>query len=221
MEPIDIGLIVSGGMLLLVVLAQTGEIVFWQGALMLVALVAFMAWSYHKDKNDPATAELHEREAEEMQSVPTGPLVVGGYVIFGLAGLVIGADLLVRGAVNIASSYGIPESIIGLTLVALGTSLPELAATAVAAWRKHTDVAIANVIGSCLFNVLSILGITAMLHPLQIADDIRNIDVWIMLVSSLVLIPMLYRDRKICRLDAGILLAGYFAYIASLGWRLG
>ena len=207
-------------MVLLAGLGVTGKIVFWQGAVMLTTLLLFLGWSYYQDKKKNAAADLHEREMEELQNVPANPFVIGGYLLFGLAGLVIGAHLLVEGAVNIATDFGIPESIIGLTLVALGTSLPELAATVIAAMRKHADVAVANVMGSCLFNVLSILGITAMVEPLTIAEDIRQIDMWVMLAASLALIPMLKGDSKICRRDAGLLLTGYALYIGSIATRI-
>ena len=92
--------------------------------------------------------------------------------------------MLVLGATGLAREAGIPESVIGLTLVAIGTSLPELAATIIAAWRKHTELAIANAMGSCVFNVLAILGISSLVTPLPIADDIRNVDLWVMLATA-------------------------------------
>lgn len=215
------GLMMMAAMVLLVILAQFGEIAAWQGALMLSTLLLYIGWSYYNDKKANQTATLHEREADEIENVPDKIAIVLLFITFGLIGLVGGAQLLVDGAVNIASSFDIPKSVIGLTIVALGTSLPELAATAVAAMRRHTDVAIANIIGSCLFNILSILGITSMIRPIQIAADIQNIDIWVMLAAALILIPMLFKDRKLCRLDAAILLIGYVSYIASLGWRMG
>lgn len=207
-------------MLLLAGLAMTGMIVFWQGALMLGILICYLTWSYYRDKKEQDVADLHEKEMEEMENVPDNWLVIFFFLILGLAGLVGGAHILVEGAVNIASAYGIPESVIGLTIVALGTSLPELAATAVAAMRRHADVAIGNVIGSCLFNVLSILGITAMIKPLEIAPDIQQIDIWVMVAACLALVPMLFGDYKICRKDAFLLIVGYVVYIGSLAFRI-
>lgn len=207
-------------MALLTGLSVSGIIVFWQGLLMLAALITFLIWSYFQDKKDRDVAELHEKETEEMQNVPDKWFIILTFLLLGLAGLVGGAHILVIGAVSIATDFGIPESVIGLTIVALGTSLPELAATAVAAMRRHTDVAIGNVIGSCLFNVLSIIGITAMITPLEIAEDIRQIDVWVMLASCLILGPMLFGDYKICRRDAALLLIGYGGYIGSLAFRI-
>lgn len=214
------GMMMQAAMILLVILGISGEIVFWQGALMLAVLISYLVWSYIRDKREGDVADLHEREVEELQNVPENIAIILLYLAFGLAGLVGGAHVLVEGAVNIATRFGVPESIIGLTIVALGTSLPELAATIISAVRKHADVAVANVMGSCLFNILSILGITSMVHPLSIAADIRQIDIWVMLAASLALVPMLFGDLKICRRDAAILLAGYVIYMGSIAARL-
>lgn len=214
------GAALLAAMILLTGLSVSGIIVFWQGMLMLGSLIAYLIWSYFQDKKESDIAELHERETEEMENVPENPLVISLFLIGGLAGLVGGAHILVVGAVNIAESFGIPQSVIGLTIVALGTSLPELAATAIAAMRRHADVAIGNVIGSCLFNILSILGITAMITPLEIAPDIQKIDIWVMLGASLALVPMLLGDYRIGRRDALLLLAGYIGYIGSLAFRI-
>ena len=207
--------------ILLVVMGWYGTILAWHGAVMIAMLIAYMTWSYWMDRKDMASASLHEREAEETESVPENAALIVLFIIGGLAGLVGGAHLLVDGATGIARSFGVPESIIGLTLVALGTSLPELAATVIAAMRGHTDVAIANVLGSCLFNILLILGVTSMINPLTIAADIQAIDMWVMLGATIVLLPMLRRDHCINRIESGLLLTGYTAYIGHIGFRLG
>ncbi|MCR9220431.1 MAG: calcium/sodium antiporter [Alphaproteobacteria bacterium] len=217
----DAGMMVATG-LLLVGLGMTGEIVRWQGVLMLAALFALLIWSYLEDRKQQKKNgdDTHAKEVEEVGSVPENPWVIAALTIFGIAGLVAGADLLVTGAVGIATDFGVPESIIGLTLVALGTSLPELAATIVAAMRKHTDVAIANVMGSCVFNVLSILGITAIVRPLTIAPDIQSIDLWVMLAASLLVMVVLLRASRIGRLAGWVLLVAYVTYIASMTQRI-
>lgn len=236
----DAGMMI-GTALILVALGMTGEIARWQGAVMFAMLIGLLTWSYRCDRKhqkrvaadkaaDAARAaeeaeangetDIHVKELEEVGEVPQNIWVIVALNVFGLAGLIGGAHLLVEGAVNIAGRYGVPQSIIGLTLVALGTSLPELAATVVAALRKHTDVAIANVMGSCVFNVLSILGITAMIQPLVIAPDIQSIDLWVMLAASVLVMVLLVRACTIGRLGGVILLVGYFAYIASMAGRI-
>lgn len=205
--------------LLLVGLSQYGVIVWWHGALMFATLIAYIAYSYISDQRDPGTADLHSREAEEVENVPERWILILPYLLAGLAGLVGGAALLIEGAVGIARDFGVPESIIGLTLVALGTSLPELAATVVAAMRKHTDVAIGNILGSCTFNVLSILGLTALVSPLTFAADIQGIDIWVMLAATLAVVGMLIRGLCLRRWKGWVLLGGYAAYIAHIATR--
>lgn len=209
-------------LVLLCVLGLTGIIEFWQGALMLVALIVFLAATYIIDrKNGSSVAELHAREAEETEGVPENTVVILLVVIVGLAALVGGAKLLVTGAVSFAREAGVSESVIGLSLVAIGTSLPELAATVVAAWRRHTDVAVANVLGSNLFNVLLILGTTATIIPLPIAPDIVLVDLWVMLAAGVVLIPIMITDWHISRREGIFLLTAYILYIASMAMGYG
>lgn len=218
----DAGMMI-GTAILLVGLGLTGDIVRWQGALMVALLILFIGWSYWQDRKyqQRAGESVHAQEVEEVGQVPSNSLVIAALTLFGLAGLVGGAHLLVDGAVGIATALGVPESIIGLTLVALGTSLPELAATIVAAMRRHTDVAIANIMGSCVFNVLSILGITSLIRPLTIAPDIQAIDLWVMLAASMLVMVLLVRACTIGRFGGWVLLTAYLAYIASMAGRLG
>jgi cation:H+ antiporter len=107
--------------------------------------------------------------------------------------------------------------VIGLSLVAVGTSLPELAATAVAAWRRHTDVAVGNVLGSNLFNVLLILGTASMAAPMPFAEEFVRVDLWVMLGAGVVLIPVMITNWNISRREGFLLLMLYAAYIASMG----
>ena len=203
------------------ILGVTGETAAWQGLLMLLALAGFMAWSYVMDRRhrSPAT-ELHEREAEGIPVAEIGGARILIYVVAGLAGLTGGATLLVDGAEGIARSAGVPDYIIGLTILAIGTSLPELVASIVAALRGHGDVAIANVLGSNMINVLGILGATSLITTLPFAPEIRTIDIWVMAGSTVVLIPILITGWRIARSEGLLLLAGYAGYIASIAYRL-
>ena len=203
------------------ILGVTGETAAWQGLLMLLALAGFMAWSYVMDRRhrSPAT-ELHEREAEGIPVAEIGGARILIYVVAGLAGLTGGATLLVDGAEGIARSAGVPDYIIGLTILAIGTSLPELVASIVAALRGHGDVAIANVLGSNMINVLGILGATSLITTLPFAPEIRTIDIWVMAGSTVVLIPILITGWRIARSEGALLLAGYAGYIASIAYRL-
>lgn len=209
-------------LLLLVGLGFSGRILPWQGTLMVMALIAYVLWSYRSDRsNGTPVSDLHAREAEETTGVPGATPVVMLYVVVGLVALIGGAHLLVEGAVGIARAAGISESVIGLSVVAIGTSLPELTATAVAAWRRHTDVAVANVLGSNLFNVLLILGAASMAAPLPISPDFVAVDLWVMLAAGVVLIPIMVTGWHISRTEGAFLLALYTLYIAGLATGVG
>jgi cation:H+ antiporter len=169
--------------------------------------------------HDPA-ADLHGEFADETAGIPQRRLVIVGYLLIGMTGLVYGAALLVDAAVSIAQAAGVPQSVIGLTVVAFGTSLPELAATAVAAWRRHTDIAVANILGSNIFNILGVLGVGAIFRPLEFAADIAAIDQWIMLAAALILMPVLVTGWRIRRAEGAVLLILYAGYIASMSIRL-
>ncbi len=215
------GLAMLAAAVLCVALGLSGQVVAWQGLAMLLVLAMFMGWSYRRDQRERGpSARLHEREAEEISIPRLGPVWTAVYLVVGLAGLTGGAALLVDGAAALARAAGIPEYVIGLTLLALGTSLPELFASVTAARRRHSDVEVANILGSHIFNVLGILGVTALVSPLPIPAGIRAVDLWIMLAASLVILPVLVTGWRITRLEGALLLAGYAVYIGSLAIRV-
>jgi cation:H+ antiporter len=129
--------------------------------------------------------------------------------------LVLGARLLVSGAVDVARALGVSEAVIGLTIVAVGTSLPELATSLVAALKDEGDIALGNVVGSNLFNILGILGIAALVTPLQPAG-MSPVDLGVMFACALVLLPMMLTGRRISRGEGGLLLASYALYVLYL-----
>jgi len=135
------------------------------------------------------------------------------FLFIGFIGLPIGADILVKNASLIAKSYGLSDEVIGLTLVALGTSLPELATTLMAALRKQADVALGNVIGSNIFNLFAIVGITTMFGDIPIASSFFNFDFWIMFGAGIVLFPFVYMRVNINRLWGAFLTLTYVAYL--------
>ena len=135
------------------------------------------------------------------------------FLSIGFIGLPIGADILVENASLIAKSYGLSDEVIGLTLVALGTSLPELATTLMAALRKQADVALGNVIGSNIFNLFAIVGITTMFGDIPIASSFFNFDFWIMFGAGIVLFPFVYMRVNINRLWGAFLTLTYAAYL--------
>jgi cation:H+ antiporter len=135
----------------------------------------------------------------------------------GLLGVVVGADLLVGGATGIARALGVSDALIGLTLVAVGTSLPELATCIMASVRRQGDVAIGNVLGSNIFNVLAIGGGVSVISPLSIPPEIAGFDIWVMLASAVLLIPVMITGRTISRLEGALLLILYVGY---LNWQI-
>jgi cation:H+ antiporter len=141
---------------------------------------------------------------------------IGVYLGLGLIGLPLGADLLVDSSIAIATVYGVSETVIGLTLVAIGTSLPELATTVMAAIRKHADVALGNVIGSNMFNLLGIIGISSLVGPIPVEPGLLRFDIWVMLAASLVLAPFVFLRWSMGGVVGVVFTALYLGYIAML-----
>ena len=141
---------------------------------------------------------------------------IGVYLALGLIGLPLGANLLVENASIIARTYGVSDTVIGLTLVALGTSLPELATTVMAALRKQADVALGNVIGSNMFNLLAIIGVATLFGPIPVDPEFLRFDFWVMLGASLLLVPFVFLRRDITRLWGIALCALYGLYIVAV-----
>jgi cation:H+ antiporter len=209
------GLTLVGASLLLTLFVAMGEIARWQGALMFILLAALIVYSYWSERRRKTpSGDLHLREEAEVQDVPHKVSVALLFVLAGLAGVAFGAHLLVEAAVVVARGIGMSEAVIGLTVVAIGSSLPELATSIVAAYRKHADVALGNVIGSGVFNILGILGLVSIIHPIAAPHEIAVLDIWIMLgVTALVLIPVFFGWR-ISRTLGGIFVLLYAGFIA-------
>lgn len=145
-----------------------------------------------------------------------GPLVSVVTLGAGIAGTVLGASLLVGGAIALARSYAISESVIGVTLVAVGTSLPELAASLVATVRRHGDIAVGNIIGSNIFNVLGILGAVGLLGPMSFPQESLDLDIWVMLGATVAVVLFAITGSRISRFEGLVMLAGYAGFITYL-----
>lgn len=193
-----------GASILLIALAFTGEIGRMEGIILLLALAAVL-WR----QLSTGRADATELEGAEL-GARWGKIVM--WLAGGLIALPIGANLLVSGATDIARVFGISEVVIGLTLVAVGTSLPELAASVASALRGRADMALGNVVGSNIFNVLAILGITSIVSPLPVPPEMLRLDLWVMLGTSLLLAPFLFRGISLTRPVGVVMLAGYAAY---------
>lgn len=191
------------------------------GFALIACLALYVWWAYRSESAAPCPeAARHEAEAEDRPVPPnTGPLVLGGMILAGLAAAIFGAGWLVEGAVVLASAAGVSESVIGLTVVAIGTSLPELIACIVAVLRKHADVALGNVVGSNIYNILGILGITAVIRPIEVPIEIAAADIWVMLGVTALLLVQLRSGWRLSRREGGLLVALYMGYSLFLAMR--
>ena len=189
-----------------------GRIGALEGVFLVLALVAYLLWLFRRGE---PVGSGGEPEAEG-NSAPLTPLWVCGMgILGGLVGLVLGAQALVSGAVTIASALGVPERVIGLTLVAVGTSLPELASSLIAALKREGDLILGNVVGSNIFNVLAILGVSSLVAPLSVPLESVSTDLLVMLGFSLAVVPFLATGLRLVRWEGAVLGVFYFAYI---GW---
>ncbi|WP_404381350.1 calcium/sodium antiporter [Caenispirillum salinarum] len=209
--------VLIGATLALVFFMWGWGVVRWEGGVMLAALATYLLWSYFRERKTSAESQAALEEVEELSTLQhkSWATIIGATLI-GLAGVIGGARLLVIGATSIARDWGVPEEVIGLTMVAIGTSLPELATAVAAAIKKHNDVALGNVVGSNVFNILGVMGAAALVKPSQTPVQVMQFDVWVMLAVTLLLVPFFLSGRQLSRAEGGFLLAGYTAYIAVL-----
>ncbi len=200
--------------LLFVFLAWDTSVTRIDATLLLLLLVAYLVWAYWTESRQATVpVTLHQAEAQELTALPRTALSICAAVIAGLLFLIVGARVLLSGAIGIAEGLGVSESVIGLTLVAAGTSLPELSISVFAAMRRHADVAVGNVLGSNIFNLLGVLGFSALLQPLPVHARMLQFDQWVMVGTALLLIVFLVTGRRISRFEGFILLTGYIAYV--------
>lgn len=182
---------------------------------LLIVYIGFSIWIARRSKTE-------EVEAEYVESLP--PKTRGAWfdvvlIIGGFLGLAFGARCLVDGSVAIARTWGVSEAVIGLTIVAAGTSMPELAASIVAAAKKEGDIAVGNIVGSNIFNVLCILGISSIIHPLH-APGVTSLDLWVMVGLAVIVLPLMRTDFVLKRWEGILLLSIYGVYLGAMLWSL-
>ncbi len=182
-----------------------------EGALLVSLLIGYTVWSVRLAKKQASATVEHEFEAGLPQ--PTRSLGKDWLLIVaGLVLLIVGSNFLLDSAVSLAKAGGISDAVIGLTIVAAGTSMPELASTLAAALRKQSDIAIGNIVGSNIFNILGILGLSALVKPLS-APALQPLDFWVMIILAVVMLPLLWTGRTMQRWEGGLLLCGYIGYV--------
>lgn len=193
------------------VLALDQELGLLNGLVLASGLVAYVYFSYRSSKGD-ASAESVEILPGDVATLKDKTWFCIVLIVIGFAGLVGGGMLFVNSAVELARIFEVDEAIIGLTIVAIGTSMPELATSVVAAIRKESDIAIGNIVGSNIFNLLGILGIASIIKPLS-GVGFSQVDYGVMIAFAIILLPMAITRKRLSRAEGSVLLAGYAGYM--------
>jgi cation:H+ antiporter len=203
--PIMIGVTIAAVLVLI-----DGKLARWEGVLLLIGLVAY-TWATVQAARKETGGVADQEYAQELGPKPASLGLAITLSIVGLGLLIFGSDLFVRGAVDIARMLGMSELVIGLTVVAIGTSLPELATSFVAVLKGETDVAIGNIVGSNLFNILGILGLVGVLSDSE-TGGLAVLDLTVLLVVTIAILPLVRTGGRVSRLEGAALLATYIAY---------
>ena len=189
----------------------------WQGAILFAGIVIYLVWMFRLAKSgvdDPILEEMTEIDEGE-DGLPTNTWLSAFYVVAGIVGLVLGGNLIVDNAVSIAGTIGISETIIGLTIVAIGTSLPEIATVVVASYRGHSEVAIGNVLGSNVFNIFAVMGASALAGPVLIDPKMFVFDFWVMLVAIIALLIFVMTRQPIGKKAGAAFVVAYILYMLA------
>lgn len=188
---------------------QQGDLDRWDGTILIFFFLAFLFYVYKQLKEEPSTA------SEVVKQVSNKRIFV--FIVLGLAGLIVGGRLVVSSAMGIAANLGVSEKIIGITIVAAGTSLPELATSVIAAFKKNNDIAVGNIIGSNIFNIFFILGLSSLVRPIGY-DEIFNNDLFLLFAGTILLFFFMFLGgkRRLERWEAGVLLLAYLIYTTYL-----
>ncbi len=216
------GVVLGVATILCVVVVLSGMVHRIVGVGFAAMLAAYVLHACMTDRRRVAAGAAAEAEAqgdedevdiEAARSVGAPKALV--MIAAGLALMIFGAQLLVDAAVTLAERLGVSDAIIGLTLVALGTSLPELVTGVIAAVRGHADVGFGNIVGSNIYNILGILGVTAIVKPIAVPPEIMQLDIWVMSAATVLLLGAAFTGGRVCRLEGGVM---FLAYVAYMGW---
>ena len=190
-----------------------GEIKLWEGIVLFSSLIVFVAWRIRKSRKK---SKLIIDEHVDNEST----FLAVGYLMLGLIGLYFGSEWFVDGAVGIADYLDVPKGVIGVTVVAFGTSAPELVVSCVAAYRKQSDISIGTLIGSNIFNIMAVIGLTSIVSPIDLSragvSQFLHFDMYWVVGIAIALLPMLYFGAKFGRLKGALLLASYLVYISII-----
>ncbi|EMR01747.1 calcium/sodium antiporter [Cesiribacter andamanensis] len=203
--------VTMGASLLLFGIMQGGEISFWEGALFVVLLILYVVFLIRKSRKE----HISRQALQDVVEVALPSNAIWKDVLFlalGVAGLYFGSEWFVGSARELAGYLGVTERVISITVVAVGTSLPELVTSVIASFKRESDLAIGNLLGSNIFNIFSILGFTSLIKEVAVNDTILGVDMLWMLSITLLVLPMMISKRVITRLEGGVLLSTYIVY---------
>ncbi len=207
---------------LLWLLVADGELARWEAAVLLAGMIAYTVWAIRASRKESAAAQEMSAPGAEPPTGPSPWYVNVGLVVGGLVLLVLGSNWMVDSAVEIATELGLSELVIGLTIVAAGTSLPEVATSVLATVRGERDIAVGNVVGSNIFNILGVLGLSGLVAKgdLVAGDAVRNVDVPVMIGAALICLPVFFSGRNLLhRWEGGLFFALYVLYVTYLIWN--
>lgn len=203
--------VMMGASILFYVLSLDGLLGLWEGCVFLLALISYIVYSYVRERRSASPEPLPDDLDTSAAQKPYWMLFL--VIAAGSVALVVGAHWLVEGAELIARNFGVSDRVIAITLVAFGTSLPELAASVIAAFKGERDISLGNIIGSNLYNLLAILGLTAIIKPVNVADRIMEVDIFWLLATSFAILPIGIIGWKIGRLGGALFILAYAAFI--------
>ena len=205
--------------ILFIILAFMGNpMIWWQGAILFAGIVIYLTWMFRLAKagvDDSILEEMAEIE-EGQDGLPKSLIADILYVIAGLVGLFLGGELIVSNGVKLAEGLGVSETLIGLTIVAIGTSLPEIATVIIASMRGHSEVALGNVLGSNVFNLFAVMGAAALAGPVFIEANLYRFDFWVMLLSTFILMLFVLTRKPIGRKMGAVFVLCYILYMIAV-----
>lgn len=197
--------------------AFNNKIEFFEGGIMFILLLVFIIFLIYNSRKKSKKEEVVKEDDIDVQVIEKTRFSMSiGYLIAGLVALYFGAEWLLDGAVGLAESLGMEKRVIGITIVAFGTSVPELVTSAVAAYRKQTDISIGNLVGSNIFNIMAVIGVTSLVKEIEVKDMAIEYDMVWMIAIAVVLLPLMLIGKKMGRLKGVLLIGAYGTYITLL-----
>lgn len=202
--------------LLFCVFALFGALNFIEGVFMIIVLISYITYSYFEDKKKSAHLNNNDHQSDEGEiknlTLPLSML----FCIIGIVCLILGSSLFLNGAIAIANIFNISQEVIGLGIVAIGSCLPELSTAIIASYRKHGNIVIASIVGSNIFNILSIVGVMSLIREITVPAPILTFDLWVLVASTLILSMMLFKGWRLNRIVGSAFLLTYILYFYIL-----